>query len=110
MTRPYSEAFKQKMIQRLTGKEAVSALQLSKETEVTQQNLSRWLAQARNLPAVGVAEDYCVRRWTVEQKARMLAEGSKLSGPSNSARADVLRLCGAAPGARTVRLCFDVGI
>jgi len=27
MTRPSSEAFKRKMIQRLTGKEAVSALQ-----------------------------------------------------------------------------------
>jgi hypothetical protein len=32
MTRPYSLAFKQKMIQRLTGKNAVSAVQLARET------------------------------------------------------------------------------
>ena len=32
MTRPYSVAFKQKMVQRLTGKNAVSALQLARET------------------------------------------------------------------------------
>ena len=42
MTRAYSLAFKQKMIERLTGKDAVSANQLSKETGVRQQNLSRW--------------------------------------------------------------------
>ena len=34
MTKPFSVAFKQKMVQRLTGKNAVSALQLSKETGV----------------------------------------------------------------------------
>jgi len=50
MTRPYSLAFKQKMIQRLTGKDAVSALQLYRETGVRQQNLSRWLDEARSLP------------------------------------------------------------
>ena len=43
MTRPYSVAFKQKMVQRLTGKDAVSATQLARETGVRQQNLSRWL-------------------------------------------------------------------
>ena len=47
MTRPYSVAFKQKMVQRLTGKDAVSGNQLAKETGVRQQNLSRWLAEAR---------------------------------------------------------------
>ncbi len=41
MTRAYSVAFRQKMIERLTGKDAVSANQLSKETGVRQQNLSR---------------------------------------------------------------------
>jgi hypothetical protein len=35
MTQPYSVAFKQKMVQRLTGKDAVSALQLSKEAGVS---------------------------------------------------------------------------
>jgi transposase-like protein len=50
MTKAFSVAFKQKMIQRLTGKDAVSARQLAGETGVAQQNLSRWLEEARRLP------------------------------------------------------------
>ena len=79
MTRPYSLAFKQKMLQRLTGKDALSASQLSRETGVRQQNLSRWLEEARSLPLVA-SNDIKVREWTVEQKARVLAEASHLSG------------------------------
>jgi hypothetical protein len=51
MTRPYSLAFKQKMIQRLTGKDAVSAMRLARETGVRQQNLSRWLDEAKTIKA-----------------------------------------------------------
>lgn len=79
MTRPYSLAFKQKMIQRLTGKGAASAAQLSRETGVRQQNLSRWLEEARSLPLVA-SENRIVREWTVEQKARVLAEAANLTG------------------------------
>jgi transposase len=79
MTRPYSVAFKQKMVQRLTGKYAVSAVRLSRETGVRQQNLSRWLEEARSLPLVA-SDNGTVREWSVEQKARVLAEGSKLTG------------------------------
>ena len=50
MTKAFSVAFKQKMVQRLTGKNAVSASQLARETGVRQQNLSRWLQEARSLP------------------------------------------------------------
>jgi hypothetical protein len=35
MSKAFSVAFKQKMVQRLTGKSAVSALQLSRETGVS---------------------------------------------------------------------------
>jgi hypothetical protein len=62
MTRPYSLAFRQKMLVRLTGRDAVSAQQLSAETGVRQQNLSRWLQEARSLPAVG-ADDAKSREW-----------------------------------------------
>jgi transposase len=79
MTRPYSLAFKQKMIERLTGKHAMSAIQLSRETGVRQQNLSRWLQEARSLPLVGRDESKA-RQLTVEQKARVLTEASALSG------------------------------
>ena len=52
MTRPYSLAFKQKMVERLTGKNALNQSQLARETGVRQQNLSLWLEQARSLPLV----------------------------------------------------------
>jgi hypothetical protein len=37
MTKPYSLAFKEKMLERLTGKDAVSAIQLGREVGVPQQ-------------------------------------------------------------------------
>ena len=79
MTRPYSVAFKQKMVQRLTGKDALSALQLARETGVRQQNLSRWLTAARSLPLVATDKPN-VREWTVEEKVRVLADASNLTG------------------------------
>lgn len=84
MTRPYSLAFKQKMIQRLTGKDALSASQLARETGVRQQNLSRWLEEARSLLWVAAAKP-SRRQWSLEQKARILAEASKLTGEQLSA-------------------------
>lgn len=84
MTRAYSVAFKQKMVERLTGKHAVSASLLSRQTGVRQQNLSRWLEEARSLPPV--AEDKSIgREWTVAQKARVLAEACSLTGEQLSA-------------------------
>lgn len=81
MTKPYSVAFKQKMVQRLTGKNSMTASQLARETGVRQQNLSRWLEQARSLPVVAdQPKKPAVRGWTVELKARVLAEASKLAG------------------------------
>jgi hypothetical protein len=80
MTKPFSVAFKQKMVQRLTGKHAVSALQLAREMGVRQQNLSRWLQEARSLPIMVHTPKPGGREWTVEQKARVLAEASKLDG------------------------------
>ena len=80
MTKPYSVAFKQKMVQRLTGRNAVTASQLARETGVRQQNLSRWLEDARSLPLVAKKPKPVVHEWTVEQKARIVAEASKLDG------------------------------
>jgi transposase-like protein len=79
MTKPFSVAFKQKMVERLTGKNAVSAIQLARETGVAQQNLSRWLQEARSLPIMA-APPKPVRMWSVEQKARVLAEACQLDG------------------------------
>jgi transposase-like protein len=80
MTKPFSMAFKQKMVQRLTGNSGVSASQLARETGVRQQNLSRWLQEARSLPIMADKPKPAVREWTVEQKARVLADASDLDG------------------------------
>jgi transposase-like protein len=77
MTRPFSVAFKQKMIERLTGKESLSASQLSRETCVRQQNLSRWLQEARSLPLLSL-RDVPERTFSLEQKARVLADAANL--------------------------------
>ena len=44
---PYSVRFKQKMIEKLTGPGAMSATALSKEVDVSQATLSRWLRDAK---------------------------------------------------------------
>jgi transposase len=77
MTRPFSIAFKQKMVERLTGRAAVSAAKLSQETGVRQQNLSRWLIEAGSLPGMVPP---IKSAWRVEQKARILADAAALSG------------------------------
>jgi transposase-like protein len=85
MTKQFSVAFKQKMVQRLTGKNAVSALQLSRETGLRQQSLSRWLQEARNLPCMTDKPKPFGSEWTVEQKAQVLAEAAKLDGEALTA-------------------------
>lgn len=80
MSKPFSLAFKQKMVQRLTGKNAMSATQLARETGVARQNLSRWLEAARSLPIMADKPKPAVRVWTVEQKARVLADACQLDG------------------------------
>ena len=84
MAKPFSVAFKQKMVQRLTGKQAVSASQLAREMGVRQQNLSRWLQEARSLPIMAHTPKPA-GRWTVERKARVLAEASQLDGEALTA-------------------------
>jgi transposase len=79
MTKAYSLAFKQRMIERLTGRNAVNPSQLGREIGIRQQNLSRWLQEARSLPSV-TANTPKPHVWTVEQKAQALASASKLSG------------------------------
>lgn len=75
---------KQKMIARLTGVNAVSAAQLARETGITQQNLSRWLSEARSLP-FGTSGNRIVSTWTVEQKARIIAQAAGLAADQLSA-------------------------
>jgi transposase-like protein len=50
VTKPFAPAFKGKMVQRLIGKNAISARKLEQEIGVPQTTLSRWLEEARSLP------------------------------------------------------------
>jgi transposase len=77
MTKPFSVALRQQMITRLTGVNAVSAAQLARETGITQQNLSRWLGEARSLPSTGSDSGILTR--TVEQKARIIVQAAALA-------------------------------
>ncbi len=51
MTRAYSLAFKQKMVEQLLGKNALNPPQLGHEVRIRRQNLSPWPHEARSLVA-----------------------------------------------------------
>jgi transposase len=79
MTRPFSQAYKQKMIERMTGKDAVSARQVSQETGISQTTLSLWLQDARSLPLMAPRKRR-TKPWSVEEKAKVLTEAAGLTG------------------------------
>ena len=78
VTKPFSLAFKQKMVARLTGRDAVSARQLALETGLRQQTLSRWVQEASSLPVMAAKRSR--PHWSVEEKIRILAQASTLTG------------------------------
>jgi transposase len=67
------------MIDRMTGVSALSANRLSKESGVGQGTLSKWLRDARSFGTV--PEDKPSKKLTVEDKARILTQAAKLTGP-----------------------------
>jgi len=90
---PYSQAFKQKMVQKMTGPRARSASQLSAEVGVAQPTLSRWLREAATVepmkpkhktkPPKTTAPSTPVRRrpqdWPPEEKLRVVIEAGGLA-------------------------------
>jgi transposase len=79
VTRPFSIPYKQKMIERMTGKGANSARRLARETGISQETLSRWLREAHSLPLMGERNREAKVR-SIDEKIRILAEASKLTG------------------------------
>lgn len=82
----YSQRFKARMVQRLSGPNAVSANQLAKEVGVAQATLSTWLRAARKLPARVKEKETDspapARRpsdWTTDEKLQAVFEASALS-------------------------------
>ena len=80
MTKPFSLSFKQKMIEQLTGRDAVSARSLAHNTGISQETLSRWLRDARSLPLM-TPRRHKSKVWSIDEKIRVLAQANKLSGP-----------------------------
>lgn len=74
--KPYTEAFKSRMIRRLVGPTASSANAVAAEIGVSQATLSRWLAGART---VGAMTRGPRKRWTGVEKLRVVREAHGLS-------------------------------
>jgi len=85
----YSEAFKSKMVQRLTGPRAMSASALAAEVGIHQPTLSRWLRAAGGTvgemskkPTPKSSEVTKPRRaedWSAEERLRVVLEAASLS-------------------------------
>lgn len=90
---PYSELFKQKMIQKLTGPYAISASALSKKVDVPQATLSKWLRKAGIEPPFGFPNNHHEKKvhightmtakrpedWKPEEKLSIVLEAASLS-------------------------------
>ena len=86
--KPYSVAFKHKMVERLVGADAPSAKQLSREIGIPQVSLSRWVREARSSPRRGLRQAgrsnaYVVRR---RRRSASWAKAPKLDRSNNSRR------------------------
>lgn len=68
----YSEKFKEKMVEKMTGPAAMSALRLSKESGVGQPTLSGWLRRARIAPMSMKRKPGRPKRWTAQEKLRVV--------------------------------------
>ena len=84
---PYSAAFRNRMVKRLLGPNAMSATALGQETGLHQATLSRWLKEAstitRTMPrkkrAPSAPPSKQPQEWTPEEKLAIVLEASGLS-------------------------------
>jgi len=84
---PYSEGFKKRMIEKLTGPHAKTATALSGEAGISQPTLSRWLREAgsvkREMPRDDArqapAPTKRAQDWTAEEKWALVTEAATVS-------------------------------
>lgn len=76
--RVYSTAFKNRMLQRLVGPQAISANALAQEVGVAQESLSRWLRATRNIEGMAPSSNP-KRKWTGAEKLRVVSDARGLS-------------------------------
>ena len=79
----YSEAFKSKMVQRMLGPQARSAISLSGETGISQSSLSKWLREAKVRPMADERKPPKKEKrpedWTAAEKLSAVMDASRLS-------------------------------
>jgi len=88
----YSDMLKNKMIQKMTGPDAISASALSKEVDVSQATLSKWLRMAGVGPSyvfpnnaheytkmAKITDSKRPNDWSAEDKLKVVLEASSLS-------------------------------
>lgn len=79
----YSKGFKARQVQRILGPEGISAMALSRELGVSQTSLSRWVRAASNVGGMAKKKRdgsaASSKRWTPEEKLRVLSAASQLS-------------------------------
>lgn len=91
---PYNDGFKARMVQRMTGANAISAMALSRDVGVPQVTLSQWLRNARTLGQMTREhgdEKGAPRRpkdWTAEERLNAVMDASSLK---DSALGEFLR-------------------
>lgn len=80
----YTEEFKAQMVRRMVGPGAMSATALGKQVGVPQTTLSKWLKRASTLAAMASEPDEktpaAARKWTAEEKLRVLVAAQGLTG------------------------------
>lgn len=86
---PYSAAFRNRMVARLVGPNAISATALGHETGLAQATLSRWLKEASTVkhamapqkapPSSSNPTSKQPQEWTPEEKLAIVLESSSLS-------------------------------
>ncbi len=82
----YPETFKKRMVQRMTGVNAISANELSEEVDVHQSTLSRWLRDAGNIAVMGkkktdtnTSKQKRPQDWTAEEKFQVVLNAVAVS-------------------------------
>jgi transposase len=87
----YSKKFRMRMVSRLIGPNALSAMELSKEVGVSQTTLSRWLRESPTIGAMSkkkiakkVYKNEMVneqaKSWTTEEKLRVVVAATGVTG------------------------------
>ncbi|RKH35289.1 IS3 family transposase, partial [Corallococcus praedator] len=83
---PYTDGFKSEMVRRMVGPGAVSAAALARQVGVSQPTLSQWLREANKLAAMTPppeekpAAPSGPKKWTPEEKLRVLVAAQGLTG------------------------------